>query len=106
MIYDNAPWSPLEGLESPSRPLIILLLKSQAFCRAFYVLAAQAEEAEPLPHSHDHSIDAQLEISDTIKVAALINKIKSRGHSVAQLDPLRRVKYGPWMAEGEQHISK
>ena len=39
------------------------------------------------------------ELADTLKVAALVQRFRQRGHLVAQLDPLRRVTYGPWLGD-------
>lgn len=42
---------------------------------------------------------AEADIADTLKVAALAQLFRSRGHLVAQLDPLQRVSYGPWLGD-------
>ena len=44
-------------------------------------------------------MDLEYEASDTLKVAALVQRFRSRGHLVAQLDPLKRVAHGPWMED-------
>lgn len=41
----------------------------------------------------------EFEVADTLKVAALVQQFRSRGHLVAQLDPLRRVQFGPWCGD-------
>ena len=41
------------------------------------------------------------EVCDTLKVIALVQHFRSRGHLVAQLDPLQRVPYGTWPKDGE-----
>ena len=50
----------------------------------------------PLEQETAHS-EAQL--ADTIKIVSLIQRFRSKGHLTAQLDPLKRVAYGPWMAD-------
>lgn len=45
---------------------------------------------------------AALEIEDTLKVAALIHSFRNDGHLAAALDPLRRVRQGPWLTESRQ----
>ena len=45
---------------------------------------------------------AALEIEDTLKVAALIHSFRNDGHLAAALDPLQRVRQGPWLAESRQ----
>ena len=37
--------------------------------------------------------------ADTIKIVGLIQQFRCKGHLTAQLDPLQRVEYGPWMAD-------
>lgn len=37
------------------------------------------------------------DVEDTLKLAALIRRFRSRGHLVAQLDPLKRTAGGPWL---------
>ena len=44
-------------------------------------------------------VDLEYEVSDTLKVAALVQCFRSRGHLGAQLDPLKRVAHGPWMED-------
>jgi hypothetical protein len=36
-------------------------------------------------------------LEDTLRVVELIRRFRSRGHLVAQLDPLRRTPGGPWL---------
>lgn len=38
-----------------------------------------------------------VEIQDTLKLVQLIQAFRTRGHLVAQLDPLRRTRGGPWL---------
>lgn len=45
---------------------------------------------------------AALDIEDTLKVAALIHSFRNDGHLAAALDPLHRVKQGPWLADSRQ----
>lgn len=45
---------------------------------------------------------AALEIEDTLKVAALIHSFRNDGHLAAALDPLQRVRQGPWLTESRQ----
>ena len=42
---------------------------------------------------------AAMEIEDALKVAALIHSFRNDGHLAAALDPLHRVRQGPWLAE-------
>ena len=43
------------------------------------------------------SVESQ--VADTIRIVNLIHKFRCKGHLTAQLDPLKRVAYGPWMAD-------
>ena len=43
--------------------------------------------------------DVEAQLADTIKIVSLIQKFRNKGHLAAQLDPLKRVAYGPWMAD-------
>lgn len=43
----------------------------------------------------------EYEVCDTLKVIALVSHFRSRGHLVAQLDPLQRVPYGTWHKDGD-----
>ena len=52
--------------------------------------------AEP-PVNPLSSIPLYVEVEDTLKLAALIRRFRSRGHLVAQLDPLKRTPGGPWL---------
>lgn len=45
---------------------------------------------------------ASLEIEDTLKVASLIHSFRNDGHLAAALDPLQRVRQGPWLAESRR----
>jgi 2-oxoglutarate dehydrogenase complex dehydrogenase (E1) component-like enzyme len=46
------------------------------------------------------AISVEEEVANTLKIVALINRFRSRGHLVAQLDPLKRGRgLGPWMAD-------
>ena len=45
---------------------------------------------------------ATSEIEDTLKVASLIHSFRNDGHLAAALDPLQRVRQGPWLAESRQ----
>ncbi|KAF6260765.1 thiamine diphosphate-binding protein [Scenedesmus sp. NREL 46B-D3] len=38
-----------------------------------------------------------MDVEDTLKLAAHIRRFRSRGHLVAQLDPLQRTAGGPWL---------
>lgn len=40
-----------------------------------------------------HLVDVQ----DSLRLATLLRRFRSRGHLVAQLDPLRRTSAGPWL---------
>lgn len=44
---------------------------------------------------------SEYEVCDTLKVIALVSHFRSRGHLVAQLDPLQRVPYGTWHKDGD-----
>lgn len=47
-----------------------------------------------------YSTDAAvLEIEDSLRVASLVHSFRNDGHLAAALDPLRRVKQGPWLTE-------
>ncbi|KAK9810028.1 hypothetical protein WJX72_003602 [[Myrmecia] bisecta] len=52
--------------------------------------------AQPQPAP---AVGCATEVADTLKVAALVQTFRSRGHLAAQLDPLGRVRYGPWLSE-------
>eukprot|EP00879_Flechtneria_rotunda_P031152 GHRR01034006.1.p1 GENE.GHRR01034006.1~~GHRR01034006.1.p1 ORF type:complete len:719 (+),score=247.47 GHRR01034006.1:550-2706(+) len=44
------------------------------------------------------------DIEDTLKLAACIRRFRSRGHLIAQLDPLKRTAGGPWLGPiGDQY---
>lgn len=48
------------------------------------------------PTQSTYSLDP-CDLTDALKVAELIHRFKSRGHLVAQLDPLKRCAGGPWV---------
>jgi hypothetical protein len=43
------------------------------------------------------STPVSVEVEDSLKLAVLIRRFRSRGHLVAQLDPLKRTPGGPWL---------
>jgi 2-oxoglutarate dehydrogenase complex dehydrogenase (E1) component-like enzyme len=43
------------------------------------------------------------EVSDILRVVALVDMFRREGHLVARLDPLSRVRYGPWMSDTLSH---
>lgn len=51
------------------------------------------------PASTDSSTEIAhvTDVEDTLKLAAMIRRFRSRGHLVAQLDPLKRTAGGPWL---------
>lgn len=81
----------------PVRNVVKATLVRSVLCRSAPLLRqdyVQAEAAE-LPVS----VSKDADIGDTLKVAALVQHFRSRGHLVAQLDPLRRVPHGPWFGD-------
>ena len=52
-----------------------------------------------LPLEQETAASLEHRMADTIKIVALIQKFRCKGHLTAQLDPLKRVAYGPWMAD-------
>lgn len=55
--------------------------------------------AEAVPTASSLGQPAEVELADSLKIVALVQQFRSRGHLVAQLDPLRRVAYGPWFGD-------
>ncbi|DBA67070.1 hypothetical protein WJX79_005030 [Trebouxia sp. C0005] len=54
-------------------------------------------------HCRLYSTDAAvLEIEDSLRVASLVHSFRNDGHLAAALDPLRRVKQGPWLTESRK----
>lgn len=43
--------------------------------------------------------ELEQEVRDAVKVTELVGEFRTRGHLCAQLDPLKRVKRGPWFSD-------
>lgn len=55
--------------------------------------------AEGATVSAQQPVNVDVEVEDAVKVTALVGAFRTRGHLCARLDPLGRVKRGPWLSE-------